>query len=634
MPSIRRSLIAYFLLLLAVALGAVGLLVDRFASEAVRGQEDADAKRFNREYEVSCQRVEREFNDDLERKAEALGKELRWKLGEQTVRDRERVVEQPLVHEPEEWEKRYRLAVAGLQFAGLGSHPLANLTGQYTVANTWTRTPIFWMFQRAHSDELVRLAFAEDAKQHQHPPYFQFNYPRSRRTIRGPGTPELPPVPVEELTQVFTVHKDVPTEVGMIRLVIHRVPLRGDNIFRGPGRPNLSRILALQSAVGVASTATGPLPPQPLPAFLLDRNAELIQYVYVQCGRPKADLERQFAHLAADRDMALTKLADDTQDNLAGLRARLAMIGAAAFLALAVGGWLLVGRGLAPLNKLSDAVSQVSEKDFRLPVEKGSLSHELLPIHDRLTHSLNELRKAFEREKQAVADISHELRTPIASLLTTLDVSLRKPRSAEQYKATLEECRDISKQLSRLVERIMTLAWLDAGNDRSKSEEVDAAELGSGCATVIRPLAAAHGLTFSTDLDPEARLVTDPDKLREVVMNLLHNAVEYNRPGGSVALSVGPSNGSVVFEVRDTGIGMMPDVADRIFERFYRADASRTATGVHAGLGLSIVKEYVSRLGGTITVDTAAGAGSTFRVTLPAKVIAPAAPVREAVNVV
>jgi signal transduction histidine kinase len=100
-------------------------------------------------------------------------------------------------------------------------------------------------------------------------------------------------------------------------------------------------------------------------------------------------------------------------------------------------------------------------------------------------------------------------------------------------------------------------------------------------------------------------------------MNLLHNAIEYNKPNGSIDLSLRRDGDSAVFEVRDTGIGMPPDVQDKIFERFYRADTSRHATGIHAGLGLAIVKEYVSRLKGSIAVESRAGDGSTFRVSLP-----------------
>ena len=259
-------------------------------------------------------------------------------------------------------------------------------------------------------------------------------------------------------------------------------------------------------------------------------------------------------------------------------------------------------------------------------MEAAELGRELAPIHARLTQTLTLLRRAFEREKQAVADISHELRTPIAALLATIDVSLRKPRTPEQYRTSLEECRVISRQLGQLVERIMTLASLDAGNDRTLVGPVDVADLIGGGAAVIRPLAAANGLTVSVRQDDDLALESDAGKLREVLMNLLHNAVEYNSPGGTIYLTARRAGDAAVFEVRDTGIGIPADVRDRIFERFYRADASRNAAGVHAGLGLAIVKEYVSRLNGTIEVESEPGAGTTFRVTLPAAGDSPPTP--------
>ena len=206
----------------------------------------------------------------------------------------------------------------------------------------------------------------------------------------------------------------------------------------------------------------------------------------------------------------------------------------------------------------------------------------------------------------------------MAALAATIDVSLRKVRSPEQYKTTLEECREINRQLGRLVERVMTLATLDAGNDRSTTAPVDAAELTGECVALIRPLAEAHGLTVSAEIGPGLRLTTDRDKVREVLMNLLHNAVEYTPAGGRIDVTAQPAPlGGVTFAVRDTGIGMTPDVKDRIFERFYRADVSRTATGVHAGLGLAIVKEYLSRIGGSVAVETKPGTGSTFTVSVP-----------------
>ena len=110
---------------------------------------------------------------------------------------------------------------------------------------------------------------------------------------------------------------------------------------------------------------------------------------------------------------------------------------------------------------------------------------------------------------------------------------------------------------------------------------------------------------------------TDPDKLREVLVNLLHNAVQYNRQDGSIDVSAQSADGWLDVQVHDTGPGIPKDSFGHIFERFYRADPSRHASELHAGLGLSIVKGYVGLLGGTITVDSQVGQGSTFRVRLP-----------------
>jgi two-component system heavy metal sensor histidine kinase CusS len=113
-------------------------------------------------------------------------------------------------------------------------------------------------------------------------------------------------------------------------------------------------------------------------------------------------------------------------------------------------------------------------------------------------------------------------------------------------------------------------------------------------------------------------LRTDPDKLREILTNLLHNAIEYNRPEGSIELALERENGHVLLEVKDTGIGIAPEAREHIFERFYRADPSRQADGLHAGIGLAIVKGYVDLMGGTISVESTEGQGTTFRVELPA----------------
>lgn len=326
----------------------------------------------------------------------------------------------------------------------------------------------------------------------------------------------------------------------------------------------------------------------------------------------------RLTELEHQRDERLEKLNAENQRALDRLKLQLAGISGIALFLVVIGGSLLIAASLSPLKRLSLAVSQVSAKDFRLPIEPRELPSELVPVTERLKQTLQQLQDAFAREKRATADISHELRTPLAALTTTLEVALRKPRTSEGYKQILDDCQQIARQISHLVERMLTLAWLESGVDKIHSESVAIDQLVQGCAAIGKPLAEAHGLNFQVSSEKSLTANTDPDKLREVVMNLVHNAIEYNRPGGEVEISArSGAKGSVVVEVRDTGIGIAPEMHDKIFERFYRGDPSRNAVGVHAGLGLAIVKEYVAKLGGKLSIESALGTGSRFRVELP-----------------
>jgi heavy metal sensor kinase len=340
--------------------------------------------------------------------------------------------------------------------------------------------------------------------------------------------------------------------------------------------------------------------------------------ILVQCACDTAKRNATLAGFRQEHDQQLADLDAESRDTLATLRNQLLIISLAAFVLVVAGAFLLVRLGLSPLRRLSYAVSQVSEKDFKLQFDGGHLPGELQPIVEKLEGTLDQLRRAFAREKQAAADISHELRTPLAALLTTTEVALRKPRDTEEYRELLTDCHTIGQQMSHLVERLLALARLDAGVDMLRPREVDAAAVAEQCAALVRPLAEAHNLRLAVHHNGSANVTTDPDKLREVLNNLLHNAIEYNRPQGSVDLKIERHNGTLAIEVRDTGIGMTPDAQAHIFERFYRADPARQATGLHAGLGLSIVKGYVDLMGGTISVESRQGEGSTFRVQMPA----------------
>lgn len=656
MRSIRRSLLGYFMLLLALALGAVALLVDRFAIEAIRDREEAEARRIEKAYELRQHEAKVKFDTEVLNETKALARELHPKLqalfgyspggagpgpgpggggprppggggGARTFTpdpalqavEKLKTGDSPVRGSAEQFRLR-------LTLMHLAPSPWSQATTAYATEGPFVRAPIspggrtetfrqispLWQSYDAprswtRLQEAIRKLLAEDDE---HLGLYQLNIivtpggqppPSGNRVylvVRSPKLDSDLPVnyDTDRTADAEYLHDDLDTSLGKV----HRVVKMG-------GRPGMFFwVPPIPPPNGVTLARTMPRPQWD--------NVRVI----VSHGRPHAELDARLLEEQKNGETELARVHEDTRRELATLRTRLTVIGVGSFLALVFGGWLIVARGLAPIHKLSHAVSSVSEKDFHLPVERDEMSRELMPIVAGLTHTLDSLRDAFAREKQAVGDISHELRTPIASMLATLDVALRKPRTPEQYRTTLEDCRGIARQLGQLVERIMTLATLDAGNARDTVQFIEAANLAADCAAIIRPLAEAHGLTFEMRTERPLELETDADKLREVLMNLLHNAVEYNRPGGLIEFTARREGDRIAFEVRDTGIGMTPEVKEKIFERFYRADASRQATGVHAGLGLAIVREYVDRLGGTIAVESQPDVGSTFRVSLPA----------------
>jgi len=593
MPSIRRSLIGYFLLLMGVTFLGVGLVVDGFVSAANAARYAADHARLTQDYEVRCRDSAEKFDEELLLHAVSVARELKKEYASSANRTARN-----------EAARRHQVAAGTLPVAlGLSRWAAAvagPVTGQRSVLDT-----VYW---RTVSVMQTEEYISRPVDLTEHNGLLQIHLPR---TSTGRSTPvraprlafdfPLDPDAMDRDPEVAEDHHHFDTVAvpghGEFRRAIYRYPLldRLRGIFPQRNPREASR--------------AGPVPPRPSinPPGL-----------YVQYARPKAELDAILAAHADKLDRDLAALDRETAAYLRRFLGLLLLVGTAGFVALFAGSWWIVGRGLRPLATLTTAVSRVSESDFRLPVAATDLSEDLLPIHERITQTLDALRRAFEREKQAVGDISHELRTPLAALRTTLDVALRKPRDAEQYKATLSDCREIARQLSRLVDRILTLAALDSGQRARPHAEADVSDLALECVAVIRPLAESHDLGFRADISPGVVATTDPDRLREVLMNLLHNAVEYNRPGGRVTLCVSQSDGAVKLVVADTGIGMTPEVRAHIFERFYRADASRHATGVHAGLGLAIVQEYLTRLGGTIDVASEPDRGTTFTVTLPA----------------
>jgi heavy metal sensor kinase len=671
MRSIRSTVLLYFLLLLSAALLAFSYLI----YESVRGRmtlvyestrailvEERDRARKLREeqYEQTRQTLHNNFDAALLLRAQTMASQL----ADSAIRP-ERV-----------FGVRPMIPLSGLVLAQHGpAVPLYFASYLDTELRHGWSSP-YWTGRRqldlAWADEVLHRSKADDS-----PAVYQVYNEQGEIMARSRalGEEDLPlPPAAHNLELCQPRFDDVVLSSGReLRCVTLKVPITRLSVVRlfplfgqaGPGagsggegmpaagnrpfgRPGRRQETGAGPGGGSPAAKTpaaeaGPLfPPPPLgpPASfrvqttLIPLDPDAIRQgnvpkVYLLYAKPMTEIQATLAHLREELDASqkeleedqartLEELQQDARLALAHLRTRLLLISGGVLVASVVGGFWVVRRSLSPLQRLKTAVSNVSERDFQLRIRPEDVPWELKPVVERLQQALGTLEKAFAREKQAAADISHDLRTPIASLLATTQVCLRRSRSPEEYRAALETCHQVGLQLNKLVERLLALARLDAGVAQANKELVDLQDLAQECLRLVKPLADQKAVSLHLEYHGPLLLETDADKLREVLTNLLDNAIEYNRPSGQVRLALYRDNGEVEIAVSDTGIGIPPETRTQIFERFYRADPSRHGDAVHCGLGLAIVKGYVDLLGGRIEVDSQAGKGSTFRVRFPA----------------
>ena len=294
------------------------------------------------------------------------------------------------------------------------------------------------------------------------------------------------------------------------------------------------------------------------------------------------------------------------------------LIGVGAVLVLGViGGYFLSGFMLKPVDRVSLLASRISHTNLKERIKHKGPEDELKRLADMFDSMLERLEGAFESQKQFIQDASHELRTPIAIAQTNIEVlEMEKRATREDYKQLV----DILKMsLQRMTDVNNSLLLLSEGTPApSRLSRLDMGTLLSEVYDETGGEAKAAGVRFEWQpVSVELPVRGDAMHLKQVVINLVDNAVKYNRPGESVKLSARCEGPSVIIEVADTGIGISPEDLPHVFDRFFRVDKSRSRAQGGSGLGLAIVKKIIEDHGGTVTAESTPGVGSTFRITLP-----------------
>ena len=279
------------------------------------------------------------------------------------------------------------------------------------------------------------------------------------------------------------------------------------------------------------------------------------------------------------------------------------------------GGWWFVTQAIKPVAIISATAARISGGDLSQRINVSETESELGRLAAVLNSTFARLETAFAQQKQFAADAAHELRTPVTVILTQTQLSLNRERTAGDYKQTVITCQRAAQRMRRLIESLLELARYDAGQEVLKRLPFDLANTVNECVDLVKTLAEERNVIVTAKVAP-LTMTGDSERLGQVVMNLLTNAIQYNRAGGEVRLNLGRAGDLAVLTVADTGRGIAPEDLPRVFERFYRADQSRTGTG-NSGLGLSICQAIVAAHGGTLEAASEPGTGSTFTLRLP-----------------
>jgi len=282
------------------------------------------------------------------------------------------------------------------------------------------------------------------------------------------------------------------------------------------------------------------------------------------------------------------------------------------------GGKVLADKALKPVDRITQAAQTISARNLKERVETPRTNDELARLAETFNQMIARLDEAFERERRFTDDASHELRTPLTVLRSDIEVTLRRERAPEEYRRVLESCLEEIIRLNKLVDDLLTLSRSDTGRLTLELAPLRLDQLCREVCDYVSPLVEQRGLQLRVLVPEEPIVITgDAKRLKQLLLNLLDNAIKFTASGGSITLSATKKNSVAVVDVADTGCGISAEDLPHIFDRFYRRRKKITAQASGFGLGLAIAKWIVEAHGGKISALSEADKGSTFTFELP-----------------
>jgi heavy metal sensor kinase len=282
-----------------------------------------------------------------------------------------------------------------------------------------------------------------------------------------------------------------------------------------------------------------------------------------------------------------------------------------------MGGYVLARRALAPIDRMAERARFISAERLgdRLPVDNPG--DELGRLASVFNHTLGTLESSFDQMRQFTADVSHELRTPLTAMRTVGEVGLRTRRSEHDYRTVIGSMLEEVDRLTHLVDRLLAISRADSGAARLSVEPVDLGRLAGDVAAQLGILAEEKQQSLLLEQTGQPICLGDRVVLRQALINLVDNAIKYSPVAGDIRIRVAEQDAHAILDVSDSGPGIAEESRTRIFDRHYRSNRPKASDLRGTGLGLSIAKWAAEASGGRLTLETAVGPGSTFRITLP-----------------
>lgn len=279
--------------------------------------------------------------------------------------------------------------------------------------------------------------------------------------------------------------------------------------------------------------------------------------------------------------------------------------------------WWLTRWIVRPISNLANAAGEITHQQLDRRLDSPQSTSEMTLLADSFNTMLKGLQTAFLKQRRFTSDAAHELRTPVAIVLSQCELSLSKPREPEHYRQSLTTCLQSAAHMRVLVDQLLKLTRLESDARNDDRALIDLSEVVSDAVRMLTPLAFEQGITLQTSTKPSF-VFANLTQMRQVIINLISNAIQFSSADDDVSVSVLPTADLAVLTVRDTGIGIKEQDVPRVCDRFFRVDKARTTTGTSGtGLGLSIVAEIVAAHAGELTIQSQVDRGTTVRVAIP-----------------